>query len=38
MTDNSIQYNFSDFTHKHYREILTIAKIKSQFISLRLYN
>ena len=32
MTDNSIQYNFSDFTHNHYTELLLEAKKEYEFI------
>jgi hypothetical protein len=32
MTDNSIQYNFSDFTHSHYKQLLLEAKKEYEFI------
>lgn len=32
MSDNSIKYNFSDFTHEHYREVLIEAKKNYEFI------
>lgn len=32
MTDNSIQYNFSDFTHNHYTQLLLEAKKEYEFI------
>lgn len=32
MTDNSIQYNFSDFTHNHYTKLLLEAKKEYEFI------
>jgi hypothetical protein len=33
LSANSVNYNFSDFTHSHYRSILTIAKGNYEFIS-----
>lgn len=32
MSDNSIKYNFSDFTHEHYRQLLVEAKKNYQFV------
>jgi peptidoglycan/xylan/chitin deacetylase (PgdA/CDA1 family) len=41
MSDNSIKYSFSDFTHEHYQTLLTEAKKYYQFIgynSIEIHN
>jgi hypothetical protein len=41
MSDNSIKYNFSDFTHNHYTQLLLEAKKEYEFIefnSAEIYN